>query len=414
MERPRVVFGEVSAMPQQEHASARSLSAAAYQRILGANDRIGVALIGCGVRGRGVGAFVCEAGRAEIRGVSDVYVPRREQAAKEFGATARPFADYQEILSSNDIDAVVIGTPDHWHAPMAAKAVEAGKDVYLEKPVTHTLEEGDDLVKTVEQSGQVVATGTQQRSWRHFLEAKKLIDQGVLGRITFVRCHWSQDYSKFRSSPAPNIDPARLDWDQWLGPARRQPFDATRFQFWRFFWDFGGGSVTDLMTHWIDVVQWFLGSPRVREVRAVGATYIQDWLEAPDTVVATMLFPEGYMAVFEGNMTFSLLGCGIEFRGDKAMLAINRVGYAVYEEGTKPLESVSLPEPIYRFARSDDTSRTERVDGTGTPDNVRNWLDCVRSRQTPNAHIRAGVESAATSHWVNRAIRENRTISLAP
>ena len=393
---------------------ARRLSAASSRRIVGANDRISVGLIGCGVRGLDVGAYVHQAGGAEIRGVTDAYVPRRQEAAEEFRATARSFTDYRDILDSKDIDAVVIATPDHWHASMCTLAVQAGKDVYIEKPVTHRLEEGDALVGAVEESGRVVATGTQQRSWNHFLKAKCLIEQGVLGRISYVRCHWFQDYSRFRSGPAPRVDRRQLDWDMWLGPAPRQPFDATKFRFWRFFWDFGGGSVTDLMTHWIDVVQWFLGSPRARKVHAVGCTYVQDWLEAPDTVVATMQFPEGYMAVYEGNMTFGLLGCGIEFRGERAMMSLNRVGYAVYEEGSKPLEAVTLPEPTHSFLRSDDTSRAARVDGTGTLDNVRNWLDCVRSRKAPNANIRAGVESAATAHWVNKAIRGSGALTVTP
>ena len=400
-------------MQRREFLRTGAITALASQRVLGANDRIGVALIGCGGRGRGVTAYVPKIGGAEVRGVSDVYVPRRQQAAEQFGSTAKPFNDYRDVLNDKDIDAVVIGTPDHWHAPMTIEAVAAGKDVYVEKPVTHHLAEGDRLVRAVEESGQVVATGTQQRSWKHFLEAKELIDKGVLGKITFVRCHWSQNYSRFGSNPAPEVDLAQLDWDQWLGSAPKQPFNKTRFRFWRFFWDFGGGSITDLMTHWIDVIQWFMESPQPEEVHAAGTTYTQDWLEAPDTVTATMLFPEGYMAAYEGNMTFGLLGGGIVFRGDRAMMTLNRLGYNVYEEGARPFEAVSLPEPIHHFSRSEETSTLERIDGTGTYDNVRNWLDCIRDRSKPNAHIRAGVEAAATSHWANKALREKKVLQVA-
>ena len=400
-------------MQRRVFLQAGTASALASRRVLGANDRIGVALIGCGGRGRGVTAYVPKIGGAEVRGVCDVYVPRREQAAQQFGATAKAFADYREVLDSKDIDAVVIGTPDHWHAPMTIDAVRAGKDVYVEKPVTHRLEEGSELVTAVEESERVVATGTQQRSWKHYIDAKQLIDQGVLGKITFVRCHWSQNYSRFGANPAPEVDLSQLDWDQWLGPAPKQPFDKIRFRFWRFFWDFGGGSITDLMTHWIDVIQWFMNSPQAREVHAAGTTYTQDWLEAPDTVTATMLFPEGYMVAYEGNMNFGLLGGGIVFRGDRAMMTLNRLGYAVYEEGSRPFEAVSLPEPIHHFERPENTSTLERVDGTGTLDNVRDWLDCIRDRSMPNAHIRAGVEAAATSHWANRALRGGKVIKVA-
>lgn len=400
-------------MQRREFLGAGTLTALASQRVLGANDRIGVALIGCGGRGRSVTAYVPRIGGAEVRGVSDVYVPRRQEAADQFGATAKPFDDYRKVLESKDIDAVVIGTPDHWHAPMTIEAVEAGKDVYVEKPVTHDLSEGDRLVSAVEDSGQVVATGTQQRSWKHFVEAKELIDKGVLGKITFARCFWSQNYSRFGSTPPAEVDVSQLDWKQWLGSAPDQPFDRMRFRFWRFFWDFGGGSITDLMTHWIDVIQWVMGSRQPLEVHAAGTTYTQDWLEAPDTVTAAMLFPEGYMATYEGNMTFGLLGGGIVFRGDKAMMTLNRLGYDVYEEGARPFEAVSLPEPIHSFSRSEDTSTRERIDGTGTYDNVRNWLDRIRDRGMPNAHIRAGVEAAATSHWANMAVREKRVIQVS-
>lgn len=386
-------------------------------RVAGANESVGVGLIGCGARGLGVGhsiSQISQARGAEIRGVADVYGPRRDQAANEFGTPAKPHADYRSVLDCKDIDAVVVATPDHLHVPVTLAAIDAGKDVYLEKPVTHRLAEGDALLSAAEISGRVIATGTQQRSWDHFLAAKCLVDQGVLGNVSFVRCYWNQDYSALRSAPLSQVDPTQLDWKQWLGPARSQPFSETRFRFWRFFWDFGGGSATDLMTHWIDVVQWFLNRPRAATVHATAATYVHDWLEAPDTVVATIEFPGKLMVVYEGNMTFGLLGCGIEFRGDKAMMVINRTGYAVYEEGTRPLEAVSLPEPMHRFVRSDDTSRAERVDGPGTLDNVRNWVDCIRSGKTPRASLRAGVECAATAHLVNKSIRERRTVTVEP
>ena len=399
---------------QGRSGRASRTTAASRRRVLGANDRIGVGVIGCGLRGLVLGRYVGNTGCAEVRGVSDAYRLRSRRAAAILGPEAKTFATLGEILDCKDIDAVVISTPDHWHAEMATEAVRAGKDVYLEKPVTHSLEECDALLQAVERSGRVVASGTQQRSWNHFLEAKQLVDEGVLGRVSFVRCHWSQDYSRMRSGPSPPIEPDHLDWERWLGPAPMTPFDPARFRFWRCYWDYGGGSVADLMTHWIDVVQWFLDSPRAEKVQAASATYVQEWMETPDTVVATMQYPEGFMAVFEGNMTFGLLGCGIEFRGDRAMMSINRVGYWVYEEGTRPLESVTLPEPKYCFERSDHTSRDERVDGTGTLDNVRNWVDCIRDRKRPNADIQAAVDSAATAHWVNRAVRKRRPLSITP
>ncbi len=399
-------------MNRRSFVGAGAMTALAATRVIGANDRIRVALIGCGGRGRGVTSYLTKIEGAEAAGACDVYKPRLEQTVEQFGKGTKGVAEYERILDDKGIDAVLVGTPDHWHTPITIDAVKAGKDVYCEKPVTHDLSEGDALIKAVESSSQVVATGTQQRSWKHFREAKQLVDDGVLGKITLARCYWYQNYTKNKARLSEPFDESQLDWKRWLGSAPDQPFDKTRYRFWRFFWDFGGGSFTDLMTHWIDVIQWFMGSSGPSLVSATGTTYTQDWLETPDTVSASMQFPEGYTALYDGTLTCSLEGGGIVFRGDKAMMKLTRLGYDVYPEGVKPFEATSLPEPIEHFARSEEGSNRERVDGNGTLDNVRNWVECMRSRKQPNSHIRAGVEAAATSHWANKAMRERRVIEI--
>ena len=343
----------------------------------------------------------------------DVYAPRSRRARGQLGIGPGGPGDYQGILLDGDIDAVVIATPDHWHARMTAEAVAAGKDVYVEKPVTHSLAEGDPLLAAVEESGRVVATGTQQRSWDHFIEAKRLVDGGELGQVTFAGCHWSQNHLPAGPEGAADIDTSELAWDGWLGPAPKRPFDPARFHFWRMFWDFGGGSVTDLMSHWIDVVQWYLGSSAAVETCASGASHVHAWFEVPDTVTATMVFPEGYSATFQGNLTFGLPGCGIVFHGDRAMLKVDRTGYSLYEEGRMPFEAPGLPEPAIRVRAEAASSGAERMDGTGTAANLRNWLDCIRSGATPRANLRAGVEAANTAHRVNVAIRERRVVGMA-
>ncbi len=387
-------------------------AARSHRRIKGANDRVRIGLIGCGLRGRGLGDCLLSIAGAEVRAVSDAHALRRERAAARLGPGARAAADYREVLDRKDIDAVVIATPDHWHVPMTVGALSAGKDVYVEKPVTHGVAEGDRLLRAAAASRQVVATGTQQRSWDHFLEARQVVDEGWLGRVTFARCHWHQGHLRPGDAPALDHAPGALDWRLWLGPARPQPFDAVRFRHWRYFWDFGGGSVCDLMTHWIDVVQWFMDSPRASEVTAFGANYVQDWFETPDTVSAAMAFPEGYMAAFEANLTCGLQGCGIVFRGTKAMMVLDRLGYAVFDEGAVPHESATLPEPSRIRRQPEAASDTERMDGTGTEANLRDWLDCIRSRNPPHAGLRAGIEAAHSAHLVNRALREKAIIRL--
>ena len=177
--------------------------------------------------------------------------------------------DYREVLARRDIDAVIVGSPDHWHVPMTMDAVAAGKDVYVEKPVSHSIEEGERVEKAVTASKQIVQVGYQQRSWDHFLAAREIVSSGKLGAITLVLTSWYQDYlSSLRQRPV--IDPATVDWKRFLGSAPDQPFDALRCARWRWFWDFGGGHLTDLYSHYGDVVQWYMNQYSPRAVMAMG------------------------------------------------------------------------------------------------------------------------------------------------
>ena len=375
------------------------VAAIAAGAALGANDRIRIGLIGTGGRCMGLAGILKSLPGTEIVAVCDVYEPRRLEAAEKMGPQAKPSADYRAVLDRKDVDAVVIGTPDHWHTPMTLDAVAAGKDVYVEKPVTHDLSEGDRLIQGVEKSGRVVATGTQQRSWDHYLLAKQIVESGRLGQITLVQCYWYQNYLR-RARPDAPIDVAKLDWKGWLGSAREQPFDPVKYRRWRFFWDFGGGIFTDLMTHWIDVIQWYMQSPSPETVQAYGATHAVKGWECPDTVNCSLLFPNGYTTIYYGTMVGSLEGGGIIFRGSEGMMKLNRDGFWVYREGQIPPEGTAMPEP----------SIGVKSTGDGTVANLRNWLECLRTRKEPQAHVRAGVEAARTAHLANRAMREGRTV----
>src|SRR5262249_40252757 len=156
-----------------------------------------------------------------------------------------------------DIDAVVIGTPDHWHVRMTVDACAAGKDVYVEKPLTHDLAEGKEVIEAQNRHQRIVQVGTQQRSMPHISKAGELLRQGRGGRVVKVHMSWNRNSERVRRGPL-NIDPKSLDWKAFLGGAREQPFDEYRFRNWRWFWDFGGGIFTDLMVHWVDVAHWLL------------------------------------------------------------------------------------------------------------------------------------------------------------
>jgi predicted dehydrogenase len=365
---------------------------AARAQAQGANNRVRIGVIGTGGRARGLMNLLKRVPGAELVAVCDAYEPRLLQAAEIAGPSALKVGDYRRILDNREIDAVLIGAPDHWHRTMTLDAVAAGKDVFVEKPISHSIAEGAEMVKAVEASSRIVQTGMQQRSWDHWVLGKQLVDSGRLGQITFVKTYWYQHATAGNYAP---VDLPRLDWKSWLGPARDQPFDPARFYQWRHFWDFGGGGLTDLMTHWIDVVQWYLGVDAPLVAMASGRNHqITTW-EAPDTMTATLEFPKNFTATYLGTFVSRIDDGGLEFRGDRGTLKIDRARMAFYRDDATYVAGTLAPEPdIY-----------VRSSGDGSLTHLQNWIDCIRSRKTPNAPIRAGHEAARTAHIANASLR---------
>lgn len=369
------------------------LTALASTKAFGANDRLRIGVIGAGGR---MGALLNAAESTgvpfEIVSVSDVYTPRRDEVkTRPSATTATTHMDYREVLDDKSVDAVIIATPDHWHVRIAVAALAAGKDVYLEKPVTHTLEEGDSLQKSVRSSKQILQCGMQQRSWPHFRNAVDLIQGGALGRVTQVRTYWWQNYQK-SWLPKP-VDMQALDWKQWLGSAPEQPFTEEKFYHWRWFWNFGGGAMTDLFTHWIDVAHWAMKADQPHAAQMLGDKYIYEQWDCPDTVQAAFRYP-GFDVVYEGMMSSSIDDGGLEFRGLEATLKIDRSGFAVYREG---------------MSRKENPVLSEHSILDGTVSHVGNFLDCVRTRKEPNAPVETGVSAARAGLIGNVAYRGKGT-----
>jgi len=376
---------------------ALALAARTHASVQGANDRIRIGVIGTGGRARGLMNQLKKLPGNELVAVCDVYEPRLLQAAEIAGVAATKTNDYRRILDDRQIDAVVIGAPDHWHKTITLDAVAAGKDVYVEKPVSHSIAEGAEMVKAIEASKQIVQTGMQQRSWAHWVQGKQIVDSGQLGQITFVQTYW------YQHATAGNYQPVamdKLDWKKWLGPAKDQPFRPERFYQWRHFWDFGGGGVTDLMTHWIDVVHWYMNVEAPLSAAATGSNYNLRIWEAPDTVNVTLEFPSDFMAVYLGTYVSRVDDGGLEFRGTKGTLKIDRARLAFYRDDAAYVPGTLTPEPEL-YVRSS---------GDGTLTHLGNWLECVRSRTAPNAPIRVGHQAARTSHIANAALRAGRRV----
>ena len=383
-------------------------------KIFGANDRIRIGVIGVGGRSmdlmapfnpspgemwQGMPQFkIAPVTGAELVAVADVFEPHLDRAVAKVGPGTRRFHDYRELLDQKDIDAVIIASPDHWHKQMLIDAVEAGKDVYLEKPVTHSVEEGPEEIRAVEKTGRMVQTGTQHHSWKHYIQGKEIVDSGALGTVRLVESYWFLDYiPALEAMRRGKTDVSKLDWKAWLGSAPDQPFSEEKFHWWRYFRNFGGGSLTDLMVHSLDTIQWYMDSPTPSSAIATGHGYDFDW-DFPTTLTCTLEYPKGFLVSFVANHLNSVDFGSIIFYGSKATLEVSRAALSLYEEpGRFHYDSAS------RRWRPEAKLYVES-EYEGTCANLQRWLDSIRSRQTPNTNIRVGVENARSAHLGNAAL----------
>jgi predicted dehydrogenase len=377
---------------------ASGMTALASTRVLGANDTLRIGVIGAGGRMRTILDSAEKSGvNYQIVAVSDVYGPRRDEVKQRSNGLATTHLDYHEVLANKEIDAVMVAAPDHWHVRIACDVLAAGKDIYLEKPVTHSIEEGATLLKAVRSSKQVMQCGMQQRSWTHFRNAVDLIQGGSLGKVTQVRTYWWQNYKKAAWTPKP-VDVQALDWKMWLGGAPDQPFSEEKFYRWRWYWNFGGGGMTDLFTHWIDVAHWAMKSDTPNHAMMLADKYVfMDW-DCPDTLQAALRYP-GWDVVYEGMMSSSIDDGGLEFRGTDATLKLNRSGFGIYREGLQDNQNPILSEDSFR---------------DGTIDHVENFFTCVKTRQEPNAPVETGIAAARAGHIANLAYKKTGQISWPP
>ncbi len=422
--RRRVLEGSAGA--GAGHVALSLMSARSYAAVGGANDRMQIGVIGTGGRALQLMDHLIPKPRdpvqngipqwktkpvegADLVAVADVYEPHRNAAAAKAGPRTAKFHDYRKLLDQKEVQAVIIAAPDHWHKHMLLDALAAGKDVYLEKPATHTLEEGPQEIQAVEQSGRIVQTGTQQRSWPHYVRGKEIVASGALGVVRMVEAFWFMNYGVRGGNnlPGSQVPPADLDWKAWLGSAPAQPFNPMRFRVWRQFWDFGGGNLTDLMTHAIETVHWYMECDT--PASAVGFGRSDDWpFECPDSLSCTLEYPKGFLVTYAGGHMLGMDFGSIIFRGSKATMEISRAALALYEED----RGRGWP----KFNRAERRWRPEpevyvESEHEGTSDHLRNWLECIRSRKEHNAPIRVGVAAARAAHMGNAALRSGKKVA---
>ena len=309
-------------------AATLGLTALQTRKVLGANDRIRIGLIGCGGRGNSLLDIVHRLGlqgNAEIVAVCDAYKGRAKRAQARTGGRAKIYGNYKEILTNSELDTVIIGTPDHWHKQMALEALAAGKDVYIEKPMTFKADEGLEIIEAVKQHKRVLQVGSQGMSSVTEQTAHKLIKEGKLGQVTFIRASFNRNTAGGAwIYPIPS-DATRenVNWDAFLGPAPKRPFSLERFFRWRCYWDYSGGIATDLFVHLVNSIHYMMGAKMPKTVMASGELY--RWTgsrDVPDTLNAILVYPEGFTANLSSTFNNqSASESGFEILGTEGSLA---------------------------------------------------------------------------------------------
>ena len=378
-------------------------TALAAGRVLGANERIRLGLIGLGNRGDQVlDAFLAHKD-AEVVALCDIHKPYLDFAAKKVGGHPQQYSDYRKLLDREDLAAVVIATPDHWHALQTIHACQAGKDVYVEKPLSLAVAEGRAMVKAARQGRRVVQVGIQRRSSAFCREVADLIRRGDLGKVTAVRCFHIQNEWPLGIGRPPDEDaPADFDWDAWLGPAPKRRYNKNRtFYRFRWFYDYSGGQLTNFGVHYLAQIHWALGVEAPRSVAALGGKFADyDNREVPDTMEVVWRYPGETLVTFSQLNATAAPGaarpCEIEFRGTKGTLYFHLNGYEVVPDMILPNEFAArtpLDRSAERTYRQGGKPQIEarRVAGRiRDADHARNFLGCVKSRQTPSCDIEFG------------------------
>ena len=407
--------------------TAASVAAAASRQAVAANEKIGIGLIGYGLIGKRHAIDFRDQQDVNIVAVAEAHQGRLDEARAFLGSGVRGYGEFRKLLDDKDVDAVVISTPDHWHALMTMLACAAGKDVYVEKPLTLFPREGKWMLNVAARHKRVVQVGTQQRSGPHYQRAKELIQQGHIGKVISVRMHSYRNIMPGFGRPADSEPPAGFDWNMFLGPAPLRPYNSLRGLYhFRWFWDYSGGQMTNLGQHSLDIVDWFLGNQPLKSVASIGGRLaLADGGETPDTQDA--IFDFGDYTASWSHREAALgepAGSSLVFCGTKGSLSISRSGFTITPDrvirpenavpqftGDQPVGGVQrVREPM---ATRLWTEALEDKSGNSLDQfrgHARNFLDCVKSRQTPVSDLASGHRVATACHLANLSLRLGRSL----
>jgi predicted dehydrogenase len=413
-------------------AALAGLAAVSANRVLGANDRVGVGVIGFGLIGRIHTRSFMSHPDVDILAISDTYGPRRDEGVSVAGSRTKAYADFRDLLADKNVDAVVVATPDHWHALMTMMACAAGKDVYVEKPLTLFVKEGRWITDVAKRYQRVVQVGTQNRSGPQFARARDFIAAGKLGQMVSIQSNYFRNVMPGFGNPPDQDPPPELNWDMWLGPAPRRPYNPNRgIYHFRWFWDYSGGQMTNLGQHSLDLVHWFLDVQAPKAVYSTGGRlFLKDNCEVPDRQDAILEYP-GFTAVCQyRECTAGHPGQGMGgliFHGTYGTLTISRRGFEVSADpkvapnnivarvlppghpvgGPQFKPELDPPTPQHWT----ETMKDETGDAMGDyRRHARNFVDCVKSRKQPVSDLESGHRIVTACHLANLSLKTGRKL----
>lgn len=377
------------------------------QANVSANEKVNVALVGCGNRGKGLGSYFSHLPDCQLVAISDVDQSRSglmaDQIEKSGAKRPKQIADFRTLLDDKTVDALIIATPDHWHTPAAIMACQAGKDVYVEKPCSHNIHEGRQLIKAARKYKRVVQHGTNLRSTPIYEKAWKQIQDGVIGKVMMVKAINNQRRPRYPRQPDQPV-PEGVNYDLWLGPAKKRPFNRSRFHTsWHWTWDFGTGDIGNDGVHQIDIGRWGMNLKAPNAVSCSGAKLGSkgDAQETPDTMVVTWEYDDLLYVYEQRDFTPYRLQAHRHdndniFFGDKGFMMVDRSGYRIFFKGER------------------GPKLEEKWQDTGA--HYQNFIDCVKNRKSQEllADIEEGHYSSLLSHLGNISYRTGRRLVFDP
>jgi predicted dehydrogenase len=375
-------------------------------RALGANERVQLALIGARNQGRGDALTAIGEG-AEIKIICDIDSEVSQKVGAQIQAAQQrqpsTVKDFRKVLDDKGVDGVIIATPDHWHALIMIRACQADKDVYVEKPLSQTIHEGQLMRDAARKYNRIVQVGTQRRSTEHFKTAVQHVVSGKLGKLCMIKA-WVCQVRQSIGNPADCPAPAHVDYDMWLGPAPKRPFNPNRFHYnWRFFWDYGNSELGNQGVHMLDVVMWALETMPSRQnclptriSNSSGIYWLRDAKEVPDSQVVAYDYGDFLLVwelqSFQAHCPFEGTDGAIAFYGTEGTLIVDDKGWKIHRK---------------------DGGMDRAVKASGGS-HMKNFLECIKSRKKPNADVESGRRSTTLSHLGNISHHLGRDVHFDP